>query len=106
MLQVSCSKFSQISNSEMFLKIFQQLTKLPFAMQCLPFWATLYIACGLIPVYCRNRNMIASCTGAVFFDVLCQYCNTLHYNMQFSNNNKLVFHIAPAFNAGVGISSR
>jgi len=28
MLHVSCSKFSQLSNSEKFLKIFQQLTKL------------------------------------------------------------------------------
>jgi len=37
MLHVSCSKFSQLSNSEMFLKIFQQLTKLSSAMQCLPF---------------------------------------------------------------------
>jgi len=37
MLQVSCSKFSQLSNSENVLKIFQQLTKLPSAMQCLPF---------------------------------------------------------------------
>jgi len=37
MLHVSCSKFSQLSNSEKSLKIFQQFTKLPSAMQCLPF---------------------------------------------------------------------
>jgi len=39
MLHASCSKFSQLSrpNGENFLKIFQQLTKLPSATQCLPF---------------------------------------------------------------------
>ena len=37
MLHVSCSKFSQIANGEKVLKIFQQLTKLPSAMQWLPF---------------------------------------------------------------------
>ena len=42
MLYVSYSKFSQLSNGEFFLKIFQQLTKLPSAMQCLRFWTTLY----------------------------------------------------------------
>ena len=41
LLHVPCSKFSQLSNSEKKLKIFQQLTKLPSAMQCLPFWTTL-----------------------------------------------------------------
>jgi len=34
---VSYSKFSQLSDSEKSLKIFQQLTKLPSAMQCLHF---------------------------------------------------------------------
>jgi len=36
MLHVPCSKFSQLFNSEI-LKIFQQMTKLPSAMQCLHF---------------------------------------------------------------------
>ena len=49
---LSCSKFSQLSNSET-LKIFQQLTKLRSAMHCLHFWTTLYkkrvgMAVGLV----------------------------------------------------------
>jgi len=42
MLHVSCSKFSQLFNSEK-MKILQQLTKLPSTIQCLPFRTTLYI---------------------------------------------------------------